>query len=237
MTRLALLFALVHLGACFETHSPAAKELRSDDCYSCHVPDYNMTSTPVHQTAGYPTTCGDCHRVSGWAPALGFHPEPRFPIAASAHTNIKCLVCHDLDAGPATAGANTNCIQCHPNTTYQRDSHVGALSPLGGAYAYQDTVPNFCLSCHPAGLANKHPDAKFPRSNPHNVACASCHIAGTGPSKSGANTSCVESGCHHTLAFSDGKHSQVNRYSTLRGDGSNRHFCLDSGCHPNGRKK
>ncbi|MGE0404564.1 MAG: hypothetical protein AB7T06_48085 [Kofleriaceae bacterium] len=232
MIRLVVTFAI--LGACMESHPPGVQPLANEDCYTCHVADFQ--AAPGHSARS--TACDNCHRTHGWAPALSDHPDTAFPIAAGPHRDAKCLVCHDLDSTqPSTAGANTNCIQCHPDDSEQKSGHVGATSLTGTPYSYDSATPNFCLSCHPKGQAGKHPDNKFPRSGPHSVPCLSCHIRADGPDDDGGNTSCVESGCHHTLSWSDREHDgEVGNYASRRGDGSNKHFCLASGCHPDGRK-
>lgn len=232
MMRLVPIIAL--LCACMESHPPGVQALADEDCYTCHTEDFR---TAVGHGARS-TDCANCHRTHAWQPALSDHPDTAFPIAAGAHRGVACLVCHDLDSPqPSTKGANTNCIQCHPNDSDQKASHVGATSVLGTPYTYDSATPNFCLSCHPSGQAAKHPDNKFPRSGPHAVPCLSCHIRADGPDSGGMNTSCVESGCHHTLSWSDNKHrGEVGNYAARRGDGTNKHFCLASGCHPNGRE-
>jgi len=222
------------LVACTQSHTGQI-EIRQEDCAACHTADYDATTTPVHATAGFPTTCADCHRNVDWVPALeGIHPEPRFMVKAGPHGGIKCLVCHDLDAMlPSVAGANTNCLQCHPDDAYQRDSHVGVRGPAGQTYAYTSAQRNFCLTCHPAGTALKHPNDRFPRTGDHNAPCSTCHDRASGvPDQGGMNTTCITSGCH-SLAEENDHHREVGEYASARGDGSNRHFCLQ--CHPTGR--
>lgn len=228
------------LGACFQQHD-GVQELRGADCATCHLPDYQATTAPAHGAAAFPTTCGDCHLRSEWHPALeGRHPaEAVFPIETGAHASSACLACHELGRGPSKGGANTACIACHPDDDYQRGAHVGAASPTGVAYRYQAEVPNFCLTCHPKGTALKHPNDKFPRTGAHNVECATCHDRRSGVDTAGANTTCVESGCHHTLAYSDGKHREVRNYTAYRNGPwqqphiTARNFCLL--CHKSGR--
>ncbi len=218
-------------GSCMESHAPGVQALGDEACYTCHKTDFEMA--PDH--VGRSTECSNCHRTSSWNPALLDHPEVEFPIASGAHKPAKCLVCHDLDSPqPSTDGANTNCIQCHPNNSQQQTNHTGAVSLTGAPYAYDSATPNFCLTCHPKGTAGKHPDNLFPRTGHHAVPCLSCHIRADGPDDDGANTSCIEAGCHHTLAWSDREHNgEVSGYSSRRGDGSNKHFCLQ--CHQGGR--
>lgn len=247
MIDLRWVVVLLVVGSCMQSHDDKRIAIRGDDCATCHLVDYDATTMPPHNmvpgVAGplqFPTTCVDCHRTTSWQPAIdGMHPPPpRFPIAGGAHDAIKCLACHELDLAPSsTGGANTNCIRCHPDSAEQRDSHTGVRGPAGQGYAYAPAVANFCLTCHPTGLANKHPNDRFPRTGPHGSPCTSCHDRASGlPDKAGMNTTCINGGCH-SLAKEDGNHrEQGARYTQLRGDGSNRHFCLDAGCHPDGRK-
>lgn len=235
-----LVLALAALTACFEPHQ-GAQELRGADCAVCHLPQYEATTAPGHAVMAFPTTCGDCHLRTNWQPALeGRHPqEDVFPIRSGGHANTPCQECHTLGAGPSRGGANTRCTACHLDDAYQRESHVGATSTSGAPYRYQAEVPSFCLTCHPKGTALKHPNDKFPRTGPHGAACTSCHLRATGPDTRGTNTSCIEAGCHHTLAYSDGKHREVRNYAAARSGPwtspylTARNFCLL--CHSQGR--
>lgn len=246
MTALRTLFVLALLGSCFQSHDDNRVAIMQDDCVTCHLVDYDATTVPPHGavptatgTVEFPKTCADCHTTKSWQPALeGLHPPPpKFLIQVKTpHENIKCLACHTDLATTSVLGANTTCIDCHPRTDELDDSHTGTKSPTGQVYAYTNAVPNnFCLTCHPAGTARKHPRDQFPLTGPHDAKCTSCHDRASGlPDMDGMNTTCIASGCH-SLAGEDREHDE-SRYRTLRGDGTNKHFCLDSGCHPDGRK-
>ena len=210
----ACLFALA--AACTESHPANQQRVMGDDCGKCHGEAFN-------------------------------HPEENFPRLTGAHQGVKCLVCHDIDVISPTAttpedsfklGFNTNCIQCHPNDAHQQASHLGARSEQGVVYEYRTDVPNFCLQCHPKGQARKHPQDKFPLSGHHDVACNRCHLYEDGPNTGGGNTSCIESGCHHTLSWSDNhdEHRQRQSYWDARGGMGatpvTKHFCLV--CHKGG---
>lgn len=233
MTRFMLMLCGLAVTGCFQDHPANQQELMGDDCYSCHRTDYAATTAPVHPDTPqlFSTGCATCHRTTGWKPALdGLHSEA-FIITTGPHQPIACVACHELDgARPSKAGANTNCNQCHPDDTRQRASHVGLLNLTGAPYAYLSDTPNFCLSCHPAGTADHHPDQLFALTDKHAVACASCHDRTSGPDTRGANVSCVDSKCHHTLSESDKiSHHRDSDYQTARGTGANRAFCHQ--CH------
>jgi len=203
------------------------------DCYGCHTTDYASTTAPVHRDTPqvFSTSCANCHRTVGWQPALeGLHSDV-FGIAAGAHADIACLGCHDLAGGqPSKRGANTNCLPCHADDAAQRDGHADVVTLTGEPYRYLAGVANFCLTCHPAGIADIHPDDKFARSLDHAVPCGQCHDRTTGSDKKGGNVTCVAAMCHHTLTESDTiKDHATTTYQTARGNGASRNFCHQ--CH------
>jgi hypothetical protein len=233
MTRLAAVIACLGLAACFQAHPSGQQELAGRECYTCHVNEYETTSAPVHRDTPqvYSTTCQTCHRMTAWQPALeGAHSE-MFVIAQGPHANIACLGCHDLaSAMPSKLGANTNCIQCHPDSAPLTAGHAGVTLFAGSPYKYESSVPNFCLQCHPAGLQELHPDQLFARKVNHAVVCAACHDRTAGPDTKGANVTCVDAACHHTLKRTDGTEGHEDGdYKRSRGNGSNRAFCHE--CH------
>jgi hypothetical protein len=234
MTRLGIVIALLHLGGCFQSHAGDQQELSGTNCSSCHMTDYAATTAPVHRDTPqvFSTACDGCHRTVGWKPALeGLHSDV-FVIASGPHAPFACQGCHDLASGqPSKAGANTNCIQCHPDDAKQATEHIGVTTVASAPYAYLASVPNFCLQCHPAGTADAHPDNLFARTGNHAVACADCHDRTAGPDTKGANVTCVDAKCHHTLTTSDAikDHRETADYTTLRGNGTSRNFCHQ--CH------
>jgi len=232
MTRRTIVIAFTWLAGCFQAHPSDQQELAGGDCYSCHTVDYTGTTAPVHPDTPqvFSTTCANCHRTVGWKPALeGLHSDT-FIIAQGPHASIPCLTCHDLSSAlPSKLGANTSCLPCHPDDAQQAASHVGVLTVANAPYAYLGGVPNFCLQCHPAGTAGHHPDNLFALKGNHAVACADCHDRTAGPDTKGANVTCVDAKCHHTLSVSDAIEDHGTTYTTARGDGTSRSFCHQ--CH------
>jgi hypothetical protein len=241
--RLGLLALALALTACMQSHGSNVVALDQESCSECHMVEYNSTTAPPHQQTGFPMTCADCHRNTGWQPALeGIHPDTKFPlvtvqrrptssIETSPHAGIKCLECHDLDSGlPSTTGENTNCIGCHPSTSTLDAAHDGAEGPNGERYSYQAGVAaNFCRTCHPEGLAYQH---EFDRTGgPHRVSCASCHDRTKGPDSRDTAT-CIRSGCH-SIGEEDGHHNEVSKYASTKSTGPAWNFCLQ--CHRTGR--
>jgi hypothetical protein len=225
--RLALLACAAVAVACTQPHDPAAVEVRAiDQCVSCHLGNYQATTSPAH-AGQFPTTCADCHLMTAWHPALsGPHPETQFPIAGGPH-HLACLDCHRLDRGSSAGGANTDCIGCHLGTHVQANTdwrHGGVVD-----YSFRADIPNDCLRCHPQGTAPHHPEALFPiQSGAHRgILCGQCHDARLGPSTGGQNTNCL--GCHPQAQI-DPHHRDVRSYVY---DATMPHFCLR--CHPSGR--
>jgi hypothetical protein len=233
MTRLAIVIALLSLGACFQAHPSDQRELAGQDCYTCHTSDYEATTAPSHHDMPqvYSTTCTNCHRMTAWRPALEGEHSERFLIGPGPHAQITCLGCHDLASGlPSKAGANTNCIQCHPDNAPLGVQHVGVTLFVGKPYAYEPSVENFCLECHPTGIREQHPDQKFALQVNHAVTCSACHDRAAGPDAKGANVTCVEARCHHTVRATDDTDGHKDGdYQKSRGNGSDRTFCHD--CH------
>lgn len=233
MTRFAIVIALMSLGACFKSHPEGQLELAGQDCYTCHTSDYQATMVPRHAAAPqtFSTTCANCHRMTNWQPALeGAHSEV-FGIAQGPHTKLACLDCHDLaSAKPSKLGANTNCLGCHPNDAMLTSQHDGVTEFDDKPYTYDAAVPNFCLECHPTGLAEKHPDDDFARKANHAVPCGDCHNRAAGPDTKGANVTCIDARCHHTVKATDNTDGHKDGdYQKARGRGTDPTFCHK--CH------
>jgi hypothetical protein len=250
---LVLVLGLLALTACLENHTGTEQVVKQSDCYTCHVNEYNATGlsvefpapVPVHKTSSCSTDCIQCHTTTTWINSLGgcVHPESNFPLASrgTKHTNIKCTDCHKAELTTATVtsvgGGNTDCISCHPNTSTQAQNHVGVTydsgTLLGTAYSYKATEPNFCLVCHPNGLAVGHGTGNpFPLPH-HSAKCVNCHdpavTAAVGHAM-GLDVTCVASGCHRTHAdppSGTGVHGPVTAPAPPS--------CIQQGCHQDGR--
>lgn len=115
---------------CAQCHADGVYAGKGTACVSCHQPDYDATTSPVHLTAGFPTTCQDCHTTTGWTGAALNHTWFRLPhrnaACADCHTNptnfsvFVCTVCHTQgETDPHHREVNgyvwnsTNCYGCH----------------------------------------------------------------------------------------------------------------------------
>lgn len=112
------------------------------DCFACHEDDYNATTDPDHQGAGFPTDCVSCHTTNpGWLPATFDHEF--FPIYSGPHDGEwnACLDCHTNSSDYSVF----TCVTCHTQSQ-TADEHDGV-----SGYVYES---NACLQCHPDGTAN-----------------------------------------------------------------------------------
>lgn len=141
---------------CTACHRRTGERALSDvpaDCYSCHRAEYHaITVHPVHDgadgTRPFSRDCGQCHRTSGWAPAVA-NPGALGTLARAAdhdawfvlarsHRAAGCAACH---ADRRRAGA-VRCDGCHQDTALRAQHRV----PVARAAAA-------CLGCHPRGAA------------------------------------------------------------------------------------
>ena len=228
MRTLVLVLLAALSAACGLERHANTDGIADNDCYACHRANYEQASDPVH-VGVMPTTCRDCHSQIAWRPA-GPHPDADFPIRSGPHAAVDCGACHKPALGSPTDGANTDCLTCHTQAA-TAPAHVGEPD-----YRWDPAFPHSCLTCHPQGLANKHPEDRFPiASGAHQMPCEDCHIRATGPNTAGMNTTCI--GCHtgeHALVRADRQHDEVGRYAAIR-DPANPQFCRNAACHPNGR--
>ncbi|MBK7868439.1 MAG: hypothetical protein IPJ75_16430 [Ignavibacteriales bacterium] len=169
-----------HAGkTCVDCHQ-TSYTTTSNECSSCHMPDFQGATNPNHVAGNYPQLCFNCHTDVGWAPATFDHTIVNFPITGR-HTTALCADCH------TTGFTNTpnQCSGCH------MPDFQGSTNPNHVAGQY----PQTCQSCHTsAGWAPAtfdHTIVNFPITGRHTtVPCADCHTKGF------TNTPNQCSGCH-----------------------------------------
>jgi hypothetical protein len=149
-------------------------------------------------------------------------------VVAGAHAGQQCSDCHDPTLGSPLGGLNADCVGCH--TGDHARARMDQTHQLVPGYAFVTGSPGFCLSCHPSGEAERHPDDRFVISSGQHqgLNCGDCHDAALGPNAGGVNTNCI--GCHtgdHAQAEMDATHSNVAGYAFTP---ANPNFCL--ACHP-----
>jgi hypothetical protein len=102
-------------------------------CYGCHATDYNGTTNPNHQSAGFPTTCDTCHTTTAWTGATFNHTY--FPTN-HGNANGVCATCHTNSSDYSVF----QCTGCHGNNNAANFQH-----PNVGGYVYNSTN---CYQCH-----------------------------------------------------------------------------------------
>jgi hypothetical protein len=142
---------------CTACHRRTGERAFSDvpaDCYSCHRAEYHAIKIhPVHDgsagSAPFSRDCGQCHRTSGWEPAIA-NPgalgtalraadhDAWFVVSTGSHRTADCAACH-VDRRRTQA---VRCDGCHQDTAL-RVQHRAQVARSAGA----------CLACHPRGAA------------------------------------------------------------------------------------
>ena len=200
---------------CNQCHTTGNFSDASPDCVTCHQNDYNNTTDPNHNDAGFPTDCVVCHTTNpNWTPANWDHNDI-YPLNG-AHANIAddCAACHNGDFN----NTPNTCVGCHQDdyNNSTNPNHIGAQ------------FPDDCILCHTETAwvpsTFDHDGQYFPiNSGAHNGiwnSCAECH---TNPSNYGVFT-CIT--CH-TSSETNNDHSEVSGYVYES------NACFD--CHPNGK--
>ncbi|MCF8306926.1 MAG: hypothetical protein K9G57_14850 [Ignavibacteriales bacterium] len=158
--------------SCSDCHSTGYSNTNSD-CYSCHTIEYNNSTNPAHLSAGFPTTCEDCHSPTQWNQANFDHDGPYFPIYSGKHNGewASCADCHTQ----ASNFSAFDCTQCHEHNKIEMDQKHRSIT----GYIYSSPE---CFACHPDGSdqgAFDHQTSAFPLTGAHSpLDCSQCHTNG-----------------------------------------------------------
>ena len=207
---------------CADCHVNNNYNLTNTTCVGCHQADYNAAISPVnHISAGFPTSCEQCHDTVAWADGKFDHSTTGFNLTG-AHTvpprqctdchinnnynltSTTCVSCHlkdyqgTTDPNHAAAGFPTTCETCHGTTSW--DGATFGHTTTGFALTGAHTVPpRQCADCH---VNNNYKLTS--------AACVTCHLNDYNNAKSpvdhisaGFPTTCEL--CHDTVLWTDGK--------------------------------
>lgn len=172
-----------HVSAtCLACHGDRVYAGKPSVCASCHLREFDATTTPNHRTAGIPTTCESCHNANGWQPATFDHSRTRFPLQG-AHRAVNCTSCH---VNGTYTGTPRTCVGCH------QSRFDGTTNPSHRTSGF----PTTCESCHSVNTWTpatfNHDATRFPLQGGHRaVNCQGCHADGV---YRGKPTTCVS--CH-----------------------------------------
>ncbi len=108
------------------------------DCFGCHVKEYDASTAPDHKSAGFPSTCENCHLPSHrfWTQSQFRH---QIPIKDGKHAHLSCVDCH-LSANYR----DFSCLNCHAHEKRRMDKKHIEVS----GYAFSSQA---CLACHLQG--------------------------------------------------------------------------------------
>ncbi len=104
---------------CLSCHGGGVYNGLPTACASCHQADYDATTDPDHDAAGFPVSCQTCHNTTQWDGAIFDHAQTDFPLTGS-HIAQECLSCH---GGGVYNGLPTACASCH------QDDYDGTTDP------------------------------------------------------------------------------------------------------------
>jgi Cytochrome c3 len=204
---------------CTDCHVNNNYNLTGTACSSCHLKDYQGTTSPNHVSANFSQTCQQCHDTNSWLDATFNHNTTGFQLTGAhtvpprqcsdCHTNnnyslssTACVTCHVKDfqgttnPNHVTGGFAQTCELCHTTTAWSPATfdHSKSAFPLTGSHT---VPPRQCSDCH--GTNNYSITV---------TTCISCHQndynhATTPVPHTGFPTTCEQ--CHDTVQWTDGK--------------------------------
>ncbi|HVO61174.1 MAG TPA: hypothetical protein VMT53_09565 [Terriglobales bacterium] len=179
---------------CSSCHVNNNYHLTSTACVSCHLKDFQGTTSPNHVASGFPQQCEICHNTSAWIPSTFDHNTTAFPLTGY-HIKVPCAQCH---VSNNYTSLPTDCYSCH------KADYNGTTSPNHAAAGF----PTTCTTCHntTAWIPANWNHTYFPLNHGGaNGVCATCH---TNPSNYTVFT-CTN--CH-TKTKTDADHRGVGGY-------------------------
>ena len=219
--------------ACLSCHGDGVYDGLGAECVDCHRTDFDGTTDPNHQQAGFPLTCQNCHNTARWEGATFDHGQTSFPLTG-AHVDAACLSCH---GDGVYDGLGAECVDCH------RTDFDGTTDPNH----QQAGFPLTCQNCHNTarweGATFDHGQTSFPLTGAHvDAPCLSCHANGI---YDGLRSDCAY--CHQSdyNGTTDPNHQQAgfpltcqNCHNTSQWDGATfnhdaQYFPIYSGTHRN----
>jgi hypothetical protein len=218
---------------CTDCHVNNNYNLTSTACVTCHLKDFQGTTSPNHVTSNFPQTCDQCHSTSTWLNATFNHNSTGFALTGShtvpprqctdCHVNnnynltsTACVSCHQTDYNTATTPVNhiaarfpTTCETCHDTVlwTHGTFNHTSTGFQLTGSHT---VPPRQCTDCH---VNNNY--------SLSSTLCYSCHqkdYAGTNnPAHASAGFPTTCELCHDTVVWTDSTFNHNNTPFPLTG--------------------
>jgi hypothetical protein len=153
---------------CHVSESLARFDVLGVNCIDCHIDNFNATTNPNHNQAGFSQDCSICHPINAftWTGAGFSH---NFFSLAQGHSTAKCADCHKT---ANYTDAKPECSSCHLPDYLITTNPDHTLSKF----------PTTCATCH--SLARGWKPTTFDHSffaltlGHANRQCTDCHIGG-----------------------------------------------------------
>jgi hypothetical protein len=174
--------AALDCDACHKSAAVGQFQGLSTACYSCHAKDFQATTGPSHASAGFSTSCEQCHGFNNWFGVKFDHLKFTGFALTGMHATLDCTACHVNNQFKNTPAS---CVGCHlPD--YQKAANPNHV---------QANFPTTCQTCHntsawqPASF--DHNSVGFPLTNGHaGLQCTQCHVNNNYNLTSGACNQC-----------------------------------------------
>jgi predicted CXXCH cytochrome family protein len=196
-TRFPLLGAhkTVDCAKCHKSASNFQFEPLGIECVSCHLSDFQKTTSPNHVTNKYSTDCLECHNQNSNSWNTGLINHDFFPLTGGH--NVGCGQCHTTTH---YTKISTECNSCHNKhfTAAQTPKHVEA------------GIPVKCETCHNINAWKpstfNHLSTGFELKGGHKnvIQCADCHKGNL----TSAKQECLS--CHQVQYDIAPNHKKVN---------------------------
>ncbi len=155
------------------------------DCAGCHMAQFNATTNPNHQAAGFsPAACAGCHNpaASSFNGAGPFNHSQFYPLVG-VHATIACATCHVNNVFHGTSRICSGCHMAQYNAT-TNPNHAAAMFPTTCDSCHNASSPNWTSSFNHSSI--------YPLVGVHaTIACTTCHVNNVYH-----GTSRICSGCH-----------------------------------------
>jgi len=220
---------------CNSCHKGGVYTGLSQACSSCHLDDFQRTTSPNHTLLGFSTSCQNCHNTVAWNAATFDH----------AGITSNCSQCHlpeynkAKNPNHAALGYPKTCESCHTSTASWQGAtfnHAGISSGCATCHLPQYNAtknPNHLALGYPKTCESCHTTASWKGATFNHggitSGCATCHLpkynATTTPNHlaSGFPTSCEN--CHTTNSW----RGAVFQHTFIIDRGPHRFSCTE--CH------
>jgi len=153
---------------CHKSESLVRFDVIGVNCIDCHLENYQATTSPNHNQAGFSQDCSICHPVNAFEWKGAGFSHSFFPLS-QGHSVPKCADCHTTGN---YSDAKPDCNSCH-----QAD-YIATTNPNH----VQSRFPVTCHTCHslsPGWKPAIFDHNFFPLTLGHAIPkCIDCHIGG-----------------------------------------------------------